>query len=121
MFLSGALLAHAPCGTAPNALVEVSPTLVIGVCSDGAMRVVRTPTGSSAKRAALDALALLDTIWHWTVWQCPLLSSAFLCGPAGRCMVASSAVQQLSGAVPLVLLGTASVCLALFAVVPSSV
>jgi hypothetical protein len=36
------------CGVAPGSLVELSNTLVIGMCSDGALRVVRHPIDAKA-------------------------------------------------------------------------
>ena len=43
------------CGTAPGSLVEVSDSLAIGVCADGVMRVVHTPSNSTTAKDALRA------------------------------------------------------------------
>ena len=47
------------CGTVPGSLIEVSASLVIGVCTDGVMRVVRTPPGHSAKEELMDRNSLM--------------------------------------------------------------
>ena len=61
LFASAAtpVTASASCGTASGSLVEIIPTLVIGVCADGVLRVVRTPSGVSAKAALLAKRSLM--------------------------------------------------------------
>lgn len=51
--------ADALCGTSPGSLVEISDTLAIGVCSEGVLRIVRTPSGRSAKAALLGRKSLM--------------------------------------------------------------
>ena len=48
----------APCGTG-NSLVEISPTLALGVCSDTVVRVVRTPNASPTAAARMASIASL--------------------------------------------------------------
>ena len=44
------------CGTATGSLVELSPTLVIGVCSGGVLRVARAPKDAKAELMARESL-----------------------------------------------------------------